>query len=115
MFVTYFIIKLSFCYQEHNPKLGKPKKHPAYCVYMAYRLMKNSDEAPGDMTSAPSTGATEEDVFNEDDSAVVEELEDKQLSCRLESLEQVFYMYNSECTTESPRKMKNVPIFKTIP
>ena len=24
--------------QEHNPKLGKPKKHPAYCVYLGYRL-----------------------------------------------------------------------------
>ena len=57
---------------------------------MAYRLMKSSDQAPGDMTSAPSTGVTEdEDIFNEDDSEVVEELEDKQLSSRLENLEQV--------------------------
>ena len=53
--------------------------------------MKNSDQAPGDLTSASSTSATEEDVFNEDDSEVVEELEDKQLSSRLENLEQVFY------------------------
>ena len=57
---------------------------------MAYRLMKSSDQTPGDMTSAPSTGVTEdEDIFNEDDSEVVEELEDKQLSSRLENLEQV--------------------------
>ena len=23
---------------ELSPKLGKPKKHPAYCIYLAYRL-----------------------------------------------------------------------------
>ena len=27
---------------ELSPKLGKPKKHPAYCVYLAYRLERSS-------------------------------------------------------------------------
>ena len=82
------ILQLS---QEHNPKLGKPKKHPAYCVYMAYRLMKNSDGGSlgSASVSTPLSADSEAEEFdNEDDAEVIEELEDKQLSNRLENLEQ---------------------------
>ena len=27
---------------ELSPKLGKPKKHPAYCIYLAYRLERGA-------------------------------------------------------------------------
>ena len=35
---------------ELSPKLGKPKKHPAYCIYLAYRLERggSGDERGGD-------------------------------------------------------------------
>ena len=70
--------------QEHSPKLGKPKKHPAYCVYVAYRLTARGSEPAGssDLSSAstPFSGASGEE--EEDDMEVAEELEDKQLSLR---------------------------------
>ena len=76
------------CPQEHSPKLGKPKKHPAYCVYVAYRLTpRGSEPAAGssDLSSAStpfSGGGGEEEDEAEDDMEVAEELEDKQLSLR---------------------------------
>lgn len=72
--------------QEHSPKLGKPKKHPAYCVYVAYRLTARGSEPAGssDLSSAstPFSGASGEEEEAEDDMEVAEELEDKQLSLR---------------------------------
>ena len=76
------------CPQEHSPKLGKPKKHPAYCVYVAYRLTARGSEptaGSSDLSSAstPFSGASgEEEDEAEDDMEVAEELEDKQLSLR---------------------------------
>ena len=74
------------CVQEHSPKLGKPKKHPAYCVYVAYRLTARGSEPAGssDLSSAstPFSGASGEEEEAEDDMEVAEELEDKQLSLR---------------------------------
>ena len=74
--------------QEHNPKLGKAKKHPAYCVFVAYRLVKRLDGASDVSTlSATPTSLIEDDLNLEDDFEVLEELEDKQLTNRLETLE----------------------------
>ena len=76
------------CPQEHSPKLGKPKKHPAYCVYVAYRLTPRGSEptaGSSDLSSAStpfSGGGGEEEDEAEDDMEVAEELEDKQLSLR---------------------------------
>ena len=61
---------------------------------MAYRLHKQSDSGTSDGSSGvgtPFSGAdviTDETELNEDDSEVIEELEDKQLSHRLETIEQ---------------------------
>jgi hypothetical protein len=51
------------CLTELSPKLGKPKKHPAYCVYLAYRLERAGGEEPGEATprAAPWQEGTEED------------------------------------------------------
>ena len=77
--------------QEHNPKLGKAKKHPAYCVYLAYRLIKYSDMSSGaasDDDGLVGDVTPSDDTTDDDDQEVLEELEETQLGRRLESLEQ---------------------------
>ena len=73
--------------QEHNPKLGKAKKHPAYCVFVAYRLARQS-EAQSTTVPATPLSLTQTHLSEEDELEVVEELEDQQLTHRLETLEQ---------------------------
>jgi len=85
---------------ELSPKLGKPKKHPAYCIYLAYRLERggigeerggdgeiSGERAPGSATPSSLQWEGEEE---DDDEAnqVMEELEDKQLLGRLTMVEQ---------------------------
>ena len=55
---------------------------------MAYRLMKNSDMGTETETPYSAEEGEIEDLDNEDDMQVMEELEDTQLTNRLESLEQ---------------------------
>ena len=58
---------------------------------MAYRLMKNSDSGPPASDRETLLSAEEgesEDLDNEDDMQIMEELEDTQLTNRLEVLEQ---------------------------
>ena len=99
---------------ELSPKLGKPKKHPAYCVYLAYRLERSSAGEERAEEERPAGAATpsslqwdgeedEEDEANQVFSfasgsetlflkkwslQVMEELEDKQLLGRLTMVEQ---------------------------
>ena len=77
--------------QEHNPKLGKAKKHPAYCLYLAYRLDRVADgtESSSAASFTPRS-MLEDELEDEDTMEVMEELEDKQLVSRLSLLEQVF-------------------------
>ena len=74
---------------ETSPKLGKPKKHPAYCVYLAYRLDRAvaGEEGEGS-TATPTSVGWEEEEEDEEVQQVMEELEDKQLLGRLTTVEQ---------------------------
>ena len=75
--------------QEHNPKLGKAKKHPAYCVFVSYRLVRSSDsQSEGATVPTTPLSLAQLHLSEEDDLEVVEELEDKQLTIRLENLEE---------------------------
>ena len=77
---------------EHNYKLGKPKKHAAYCLYLAYRLDSFTELVDSRASSFTHGSGIEEDdadIEDEDTVQVMEELEDKQLITRLASLEQV--------------------------
>lgn len=66
------------------------KKHPAYCVYVAYRLDRFTDELASQVGSFTDTSDTEEDEegYDEDTIEVMEELEDKELVSRLAALEE---------------------------
>jgi hypothetical protein len=74
--------------QEHNPKLGKAKKHPAYCLYVAYRLDRLGEGTESNATSNTPCSMMEEELEDEDTIEVMEELEEKQLVNRLSLLEQ---------------------------
>ena len=67
------------------------KKHPAYCVYVAYRLDRSTDRLASQAGSLTDTSDTEEDEegYDEDTIEVMEELEDKELVSRLAALEEV--------------------------
>ena len=78
--------------QEHNPKLGKAKKHPAYCLYVAYRLDRVGEGSDSNPASNTPISMMEDDLEDEDTIEVMEELEDKQLVNRLTLLEQVCKM-----------------------
>merc|ERR1719419_889906 len=75
---------------EYNPKLGKLKKHPAYCIYVAYRLERLGDGTESSNASIAPAAAMllEEELEDENTLEVMEELEDKQLVTRLTLLEQ---------------------------
>ncbi|XP_023323509.1 uncharacterized protein LOC111697665 [Eurytemora carolleeae] len=82
---------------EHNPKLGKVKKHPAYCIYLAYRLDTSlSTPTISDLESITvgkgvegvAGGVLEDLEENEDTLEVLEELENKNLVNRLTHMEQ---------------------------
>jgi len=76
---------------ELSPKLGKPKKHAAYCVYMAYRLEKGGpggeDESEMTCVTPRSLDWEVEEEEDEETQQVIEELEDKQLLGRLAMVE----------------------------
>jgi len=80
---------------ELSPKLGKPKKHPAYCVYLAYRLERSSageeraeEERPAGAATPSSLQWDGEEDEEDEANQVMEELEDKQLLGRLTMVEQ---------------------------
>ena len=75
--------------QEHNPKLGKAKKHPAYCLYIAYRLDRLGEGTESSAASYTPRSMLEDELEDEDTLEVMEELEDKQLVNRLALVEQV--------------------------
>ena len=81
-----------------TPEL-QSKKHPAYCVCVAYRLDRSSDRL-GSGGSSLAEGSELEDEDEEDDEdtfQVMEELEDKELVSRLSTLEEVLHDYNTTC------------------
>ena len=75
--------------QEHNPKLGKAKKHPAYCLYIAYRLDRLGEGTESSAANYTPRSILENELEDEDTLEVMEELEDKQLVNRLALVEQV--------------------------
>ena len=77
--------------QEHNPKLGKAKKHPAYCLYIAYRLDRFGEGTESSAASYTPRSILEEELEDEDSLEVMEEREDKQLVNRLALVEQVYH------------------------
>ena len=64
---------------ELSPKLGKPKKHPAYCIYLAYRLERGgSGEERG-----------EGEISGERAAAVIDEMQKSPIEKRKRNLKTI--------------------------